>query len=373
MTTLEQPRPRPRTAFAADRSAQTARALLKAAWWGAAGVAARTITGAARTRPENFTPIEPPPPDGFLSRAWREAFDKDGHDVAAGLYPPMHDEPIALRGAADMLADARRVEDRRRRGAATEARADAGAARGYPAYYRQNFHFQTGGWFTPDSARRYESQVEALFAGAGGPMRRRALSLLARAWRGRDHRGLRIVDLACGSGAFMADLAATFPRAHLAGLDLSAAYLREAGRRSGVRGLVQANAERLPFADRSLDAITCVYLFHELPPKVRPVVAAEIARVLKPGGLLAFADSVQPVDEPRLARLLEAFPAYFHEPYYASYCALDLAALFGDRALVVQDADKAFLTKAMLFQKRECRIGDEPPRREIACHPNRSS
>ncbi len=347
--------------------------MLKAAWWGATGVAARTITGAARARPKDFTPSEPPPPDGFLGRAWREAFDKDGRDVAAGLYPPMRDEPIALRGAADVLTDARRVEDRRRRGGATEARTDAGAARGYPAYYRQNFHFQTGGWFTPDSARRYESQVEALFAGAGGAMRRRALSLLARAWRDRDHRGLRIVDLACGSGAFLADLAETFPRANLAGLDLSPAYLQEAGRRSGVRGLVQANAEKLPFADRSLDAITCVYLFHELPPKIRPVVAAEIARVLKPGGLLAFADSLQPVDEPRLARLLEAFPAYFHEPYYASYCALDLTALFGASGLTAHDSDKAFLTKAVLFEKHGGLLGAERSRMRIDDHPNRSS
>jgi ubiquinone/menaquinone biosynthesis C-methylase UbiE len=349
--TLTEPSLKPRTAFAADRSAQTARALLKAAWWGAAGVAARTITGAARNRPNDFTPSEPPPPDGYVGRAWRDAFEKDGRDVAAGLYPPMHDEPIGLRGAADVLADARVVEDRRRRGDATEARGDVGEARGYPTYYRQNFHFQTGGWFTPDSARRYESQVEVLFAGAAGAMRRRALSLLARAWRERDHRGLRIVDLACGSGAFLADLAATFPRAHLTGLDLSPAYLQEAARRPGVRGLIQANAERLPFADGSLDAITCVYLFHELPPRVRATVAAEIGRVLRPGGLLAFADSVQPVDEPRLARLLEAFPAYFHEPYYASYCALDLNDLFGAGDLAVQGSDKAFLTKAVVFEK----------------------
>ncbi len=371
---MSEPRPRLRAAFAADRSAQTARAMLKAAWWGAAGVAARTITGAHRTGPQDFTPSQPPPPQGFLRRAWREAFEKDGADIAAGLYPPMRDEPIALRGAADMLSDARRVEDRRRRGGATDARADAGAARGYPTYYRQNFHFQSGGWFTPDSARRYEIQVEVLFAGAGGAMRRRALSLLASAWRARDHRGLRIVDLACGSGAFLGDLAATFPRAHLAGVDLSPAYLHEAKRRSGVRELLQANAERLPFADGSLDGVTCVYLFHELPPKVRPVVAAEIARVLKPGGVLAFADSVQPVDEPRLARLLEAFPAYFHEPYYASYCALDLETLFAAGDLRVRAADKAFLTKAMLFEKAGGSGDDGSPRRlDIGDHPNRSS
>jgi ubiquinone/menaquinone biosynthesis C-methylase UbiE len=114
---------------------------------------------------------------------------------------------------------------------------------------------------------------------------------------------------------------------------------------------VQANAEQLPFADASLDAVTCVYLFHELPPRVRPVVAAEIARVLKPGGVLAFADSVQPIDEPDLSRLLEAFPAYFHEPYYSTYAQADLPALFGAAGLSVAGRDQAFLTKALLLEK----------------------
>jgi len=113
-----------------------------------------------------------------------------------------------------------------------------------------------------------------------------------------------------------------------------------------------ANAEHLPFADTSLDAITCVYLFHELPPRVRVRVATEIARVLKPGGVLAFADSVQPVDEPRLERLLVNFPAYFHEPFYNSYSHTDLPALFAAADLTVVDTDKAFLTKAILFEKR---------------------
>ena len=46
------------------------------------------------------------------------------------------------------------------------------------------------------------------------------------------------------------------------------------------------------------------------------------------GGHFALADSIQPVDEPRLARLLEAFPAYFHEPYYASYLREDLERMW---------------------------------------------
>jgi ubiquinone/menaquinone biosynthesis C-methylase UbiE len=328
---------------------------VKAAWWGAAGVAARALAKPSDAPAQDFKPSAPAAPPGFVRRAWLEAFEKDAADVACGLYPAMADAPAsplaAWRAAADFLTDARRVEARRRRNGAVEARADAPNGRAYPAYYRQNFHYQTGGWFTADSARRYETQVEILFAGTAGAMRRRALSLLAAAWKDRDHRGLAIVDLACGAGAFLRDLGRAFPRARIAGLDLSLPYLEEARRRSGSRALAQANAERLPLADASLDAVSCVYLFHELPPRYRPVVAAEIARVLKPGGVLAFADSVQPVDEPRLARLLEAFPAYFHEPYYADYSRTDLTNLFAQVGLIERARDKAFLTKAVLYER----------------------
>jgi SAM-dependent methyltransferase len=94
-----------------------------------------------------------------------------------------------------------------------------------------------------------------------------------------------------------------------------------------------------------------VYLFHELPAKVRQVVAQEIARVLKPGGVLAFADSLQTRDAPDLGRLMEAFPVFFHEPYYANYQAQDLDALFGAAGLSVKGRDQAFLTKAVLLEK----------------------
>lgn len=343
-----------RGAFALDGASHRARAAVKAAWWTATGRVTRALAKPTRDEAQrDVAPQGPPVPAARLRQAYLTAFDKDAADVAAGLYPPMEDGPRnpaqAFRRALDVIADARAVEQRRRRGDAVEVR-DEPESQGYPNYYRQNFHFQSGGWFTDASARRYEAQVEALFSGAAGAMRRRALALLARHWRGRDHRGLKLIDLACGSGAFLSDLGTAFPRAAIAGLDLSRAYLAAARSRSG-RGGVQANAEALPFADASLDALTCVYLFHELPPRVRPVVAAEIARVLKPGGVLAFADSVQPIDEPDLSRLLEAFPAHFHEPYYSTYAQTDLPALFGVAGLRVVDQDQAFLTKALLLQK----------------------
>jgi len=341
-------------AFALEAVRQRVRSAVKAAWWTATGGLARAITQPTRGESrKSFSPQTPPVSAQRLRRVYLEAFEKDARDVAAGLYPAMEDMPgrplQSVIQALDFLADARVVDQRRRRGDGVEVREEINSP-AYPNYYRQNFHYQTGGWFTDESARRYDAQVEALFAGTAGAMRRRGLSLLARHWRGRDQRGLRLVDVACGSGAFLHDLKRTFPRAAMAGLDLSPAYLARARRHSGVAG-VQANAEAMPFADGTLDAVTCIYLFHELPPRVRPVVAAAMARTLKPGGVLVLVDSVQPVDEPDLARLLEAFPAYFHEPYYSSYAETDLVALFDAVGLKQIGQDRAFLSKALLFEK----------------------
>jgi ubiquinone/menaquinone biosynthesis C-methylase UbiE len=349
---------RSRTAFTIDAVGQRTRAAIKAAWWTATGGLARSLTRPTRgEQARSFSPKSAPTVKGSLRRAYLEAFEKDARDVAAGLYPAVEDGLVrpsaALREAADFIADAFEVDQRRRWGDGVEVRGEAGSgtnSQAYPSYYRQNFHYQSGGWFTQESARRYDAQVEALFSGTAGAMRRRGLSLLARHWRGRDHRDARILDAACGSGAFLKDLKAAFPRAAIAGLDLSEAYLAQARKRTGAGG-IKANVEALPFADSCLDAVTCVYLFHELPPRVRPVVAASLARVLKPGGVLVLVDSVQPTDTPDLARLLEAFPVYFHEPYYGSYAETDLAALFAGAGLRLIGEDRAFLTKALLLEK----------------------
>lgn len=345
---------RSRAAFTVDAASQRARAAVKAAWWTATGNLARSLTRPTQgEQAKSFAPKSPPTVKASLRRAYLEAFEKDARDVAAGLYPAVEDglarPSAALREAADFVADAFEVDQRRRRGDGVEVRTEIDS-QAYPSYYRQNFHYQSGGWFTEESARRYDAQVEALFSGTAGAMRRRGLSLLARHWRGRDHRNAKILDVACGSGGFLKDLKATFPRAAIAGLDLSEAYLAETRRRTGLGG-IKANAEALPFADSSLDAVSCVYLFHELPPRVRPVVAVNLARVIKPGGVLVLVDSIQPTDAPDLARLLEAFPVYFHEPYYGSYAETDLAALFADAGLRLIGEDRAFLTKALLLEK----------------------
>jgi ubiquinone/menaquinone biosynthesis C-methylase UbiE len=87
------------------------------------------------------------------------------------------------------------------------------------------------------------------------------------------------------------------------------------------------NAETLPVPDKSQDALTSIFVFHELPPKVRRIVFRECARVLRPGGRLVLVDSLQPGDRMDYDGLLELFPHSYHEPYYRSYLTEDFGAM----------------------------------------------
>ncbi|KKZ10855.1 MAG: methyltransferase [Candidatus Synechococcus spongiarum 15L] len=201
----------------------------------------------------------------------------------------------------------------------------------YPTYYLRNFHNQTDGYLSDRSAALYDLQVEILFNGAADPMRRRLLrplkQALPRSGTGGDpSRPRRILDLATGTGRTMHQLRAAFPRIQLVGCDLSEAYLRQAGRWLAERPgelpqLVQANVEAVPFVDRWFDAVTCVFLLHELPRSARANCMKEAFRLLKPGGVLAVLDSVQPKDSPQFKVLLDNFRRVYHEPFYGDYTA----------------------------------------------------
>ncbi|MEL7030582.1 MAG: class I SAM-dependent methyltransferase, partial [Pseudomonadota bacterium] len=224
----------------------------------------------------------------------------------------------------------------------------------YPRYYLQNFHYQTDGWLSRDSARLYDTQVETLFSGAADAMRRQGLVPIHDFMQARDPRETRLLDIACGTGRFLSFLKQAYPAMEATGLDLSPDYLEEARQLTdGRRGLdfVNANAEATPFEDASLDIVVSVFLFHELPPKVRRGVAAEIGRILKRGGLFVLVDSIQFGDRPGFDILIENFPAEFHEPYYLGYAREDLDALFGDAALTRVSLDMAFLSRVAAYRK----------------------
>ncbi len=313
-----------------------------------------------RTNALGRSPAEKPrgriPSQAELLRDLMGVLMQDATAVRDGLYPPMSDEPplpVQLARIRDMLADLPSALARRNARDASTAE-NAERHDDLPDYFVQDFHFQTGGYLTSDSARLYDLQVETLFYGAAGAMRRQALRPIAAFMHGRDQRQVRLLDVACGTGRFLRAVRLAYPAMKLSGLDLSRPYLDEARRHlKGLRPVewLAANAESIPLPDASQDIVTTVFLFHELPPEVRRRVTAEMARVLKPGGLLVFIDSLQMGDRPGWDGLLEAFPARFHEPYYRHYAIDDLDGVFNDAGLEAAQQATVFLAKMMVRRK----------------------
>jgi len=316
--------------FALDKLAFNATQVARVSWFfGQKLLAARVSRPIPLPDPLRGRPM---PDKRRILADLRILIDQDWRNVEAGYYTRPADglgRPFeAVRRAADFFADLRAVEHRRH-GAPEERILSEVPPGTYPSYYLQKFHFQSDGYLSGASAERYDHQVEVLFGGGAAAMRRQALVPLKAALTGRPR--ARLLDVGCGSGRFLRDVKVNYPRLNVTGLDLSPYYLAVAQRelRSWSRvQLAVGAAEAMPFADGQFDAITCIYLFHELPSVVRRAVVAEIRRVLKPGGMLVFVDSLQPGDEPDYDAMLDYFPVAFHEPYYASYLREDLERMW---------------------------------------------
>jgi len=99
-----------------------------------------------------------------------------------------------------------------------------------------------------------------------------------------------ILDVASGTAGVALQLAAR-SRARVVGVDLTEQMLRQGRRRVAAAGqrdritLLAGRAEQLPFPDGSVDALTFTYLLRYV--RDPQATLAELARVLKPGGIMA--------------------------------------------------------------------------------------
>jgi ubiquinone/menaquinone biosynthesis C-methylase UbiE len=112
--------------------------------------------------------------------------------------------------------------------------------------------------------------------------------------------GERVLDIGCGTGTLAIAAARSAPAATVTGLDADASILARARRKAASAGveiaLDEAMSTALPYPDASFDVVLSTLFFHHLPDDAKRETAAEIVRVLRPGGRLVVADVGRPQD-----------------------------------------------------------------------------
>jgi demethylmenaquinone methyltransferase/2-methoxy-6-polyprenyl-1,4-benzoquinol methylase len=132
--------------------------------------------------------------------------------------------------------------------------------------------------------RRYDALSAALSFGQDPRWRRALLDALA------PPPGARVLDVATGTGMVAAELLSRARGADcsIVGIDQSAEMLSAARARFAGEPrveLIEGQAEALPFADASFDALTFTYLLRYVEDP--QATMRELARVVRPGGRIA--------------------------------------------------------------------------------------
>jgi SAM-dependent methyltransferase len=131
--------------------------------------------------------------------------------------------------------------------------------------------------------------------------------------------GQAVLDIGSGPGLLAREMAdAVGPEGRVVGLDLAEPMLEMGRRRCADRPWVefeQGDAATLPFEAASFDAVVTTQVYEYVPDI--PGALAEVARVLRPGGLVAILDTdydslvVHTEDPERHARVFDAWDEHF--------------------------------------------------------------
>ena len=126
--------------------------------------------------------------------------------------------------------------------------------------------------------------------------------------------GGRVLDVGCGGGWAVVQIAERFPGTTCLGIDVEPASVEMARQRIAARGLEGRCEARLLSADRleeagTFDVATSFLVVHEIAPALKPGAFGAVARALKPGGCFLIFDEAYPETDDALRTMPTRFAA----------------------------------------------------------------
>ncbi|HLI06467.1 MAG TPA: methyltransferase domain-containing protein [Ktedonobacteraceae bacterium] len=106
-----------------------------------------------------------------------------------------------------------------------------------------------------------------------------------------------ILDIACGPGAWVLDMAQTYPEKRVTGIDISRLMIAYAQAQAREKDLNNASFQvmdalkPLEFADHSFDLVNARFIFSFMPATAWPKLLQECLRILQPGGIIRLTES----------------------------------------------------------------------------------
>ncbi len=136
------------------------------------------------------------------------------------------------------------------------------------------------------SADQYDRILKYGFFGTGSAYRKRALA------RAGLQPGMRLLDVACGTGVVMEQAAKTVPLERIVGLDPSVGMLEAARRKFPEATFREGRAEKIPGEDNAFDFVSMGYALRHV--ETLDAAFREYFRVLKPGGKVLILEISRP-------------------------------------------------------------------------------
>lgn len=230
----------------------------------------------------------------------------------------------------------------------------------YPKYYTQPFHSIPGGWLSKKAALMNRMAMQAIYQESHPHSCMGLRDVLANLVP--DDARL-VVDLGSGDCDGPAAVAKKRPRARVVALDASP-FMLVVGRRQN-RGLanlefMHALAEDTKLPSGEADAVTITLVLHECDDGAKTAILKEACRLLRPGGVLVFADT--PPDE------LQTFRG-FYEPWREQWAKFEGAKFFGQFSELREVKDHGILgrKRGLTAEEHKANAGQQTVESRLFC------